>query len=89
MFPNTKIYYPDEIQEKIPDFPEIKVIKTPGHTYNSICFLYEGVLFSGDTIFHDDGIGRTDLVDSVPEKMQESLDLLTTIPYKILCPGHI
>ena len=46
------------------------------------------VLFSGDTLFHN-GIGRTDLPKSVPEKMNESLKKLRNLKFEILCPGHI
>ncbi|OFY66336.1 MAG: hypothetical protein A2Y71_15850, partial [Bacteroidetes bacterium RBG_13_42_15] len=38
---------------------QIKVIHTPGHTLGSSCFLIDGALFSGDTLFQM-GIGRTD-----------------------------
>ena len=34
---------------------EIKTIHTPGHYYDSVCFLVENVIFTGDTLF----IGRT------------------------------
>ena len=44
-------------------------------------------LFSGDTIFHN-GIGRTDLPNSQPEKMAESLEKIKKLNIKTLCPGH-
>jgi len=94
-FLNSKIYgdKQDFKDEKILDVNELKIkeieiIKTPGHTKGSISLVYQDVLFSGDTLFHD-GIGRTDLPTSIPEKMQESLEKLQKINYKILCPGHI
>jgi glyoxylase-like metal-dependent hydrolase (beta-lactamase superfamily II) len=71
------------------DMNGLKVIPTPGHTQGSISLLYEkeSILFSGDTLF-ENGIGRYDLPNSAPGKMQESLDKLKKIKYKILCPGH-
>ncbi len=85
LFKNAKIINNKNLNQ----LPEIiKPIKTPGHTQDSLCFLYKDLLFSGDTIFFD-GMGRTDLPESQPEKMQESLEKLKKIKYKILCPGHI
>jgi len=67
---------------------EIKPILTPGHTKDSICFLYKNILFSGDTIFHNGGRGRTDLPGGSETEIQESIKRLNEIDYKILCPGH-
>ncbi|MCK4553023.1 MBL fold metallo-hydrolase [Candidatus Pacearchaeota archaeon] len=79
-FKNKKILDLDKLK-----ISEFKIIKTPGHTKGSVCFLYENILFSGDTIFHD-GIGRMDLPGGSETEMQNSLKKLN---YKILCPGHI
>ena len=68
---------------------EIKIIHTPGHYYDSVCFLVENVIFTGDTLF----IGRTgrtlskgsntsDLYNSVYKK------LLTLPGNTIIYPGH-
>jgi len=88
----------DDIAEKfmaaelkpIENLPGLEAISTPGHTRGSICLWYpkERILFSGDTLFHNRHVGRTDLATSVPEKMQESLNLLTKYNFRILCPGH-
>jgi glyoxylase-like metal-dependent hydrolase (beta-lactamase superfamily II) len=73
----------------ITDFLGLKVINTPGHTKGCICLYYakEKVLFSGDTLFFN-GIGRTDLPFSDPSGMEESLEGLKKIGYKVLAPGH-
>ena len=51
---------------------EITLIHTPGHTPGSQCFLVDGKLVSGDTLFLD-GCGRTDLPGGDPEALYESL----------------
>jgi hydroxyacylglutathione hydrolase len=68
---------------------ELKVINTPGHTKGSICLLYEkeGVLFTGDTLFLN-GFGRIDFPFSDPGRMEESLEKIGKIKYKVLAPGH-
>ncbi|MGA1552295.1 MAG: MBL fold metallo-hydrolase, partial [Ilumatobacteraceae bacterium] len=54
---------------------EVKLVHTPGHTPGSQCFLVDGRLVAGDTLFLD-GCGRTDLPGSAPVAMAESLRLL-------------
>jgi len=68
----------------------MEVIKTPGHTVGSICLWLpnEKILFSGDTLFGKGVYGRVDLETAAPEKMQNSLEHLRLLKYKILCPGH-
>ncbi len=67
----------------------IELVHTPGHTPGSQCFLVEGRLVSGDTLFLD-GCGRTDLPGSDPMAMYESLTTrLARIPDDtVLYPGH-
>jgi len=91
IFTNTKIYKAEELNEnsKIKEIPEIKIIETPGHTPESKSYLYKDILFSGDTLFHNGYIGRTDLPGGDYEKIMNSLEKLKKINYKILCPGHI
>jgi hydroxyacylglutathione hydrolase len=69
---------------------EITLIHTPGHTPGSQCFLVDGRLISGDTLFLD-GCGRTDLPGSDPAEMYRSLtQRLAKIPDDtILFPGHL
>ena len=44
---------------------DVELVHTPGHTPGSQCFLVDGRLVSGDTLFLD-GCGRTDLPGSDP-----------------------
>jgi len=48
----------------------------------------EGVLFTGDTVFHRGGFGRVDLPTSIPDLMRDSVAKIGKIKYKKLCPGH-
>ncbi|MEK6823747.1 MAG: MBL fold metallo-hydrolase [Nanoarchaeota archaeon] len=91
LFSNSKIYRAEKLNEnsKIKELPEIKIIETPGHTPESKCFLYQNILFSGDTMFHNGGIGRMDLPGGSEEQMRKSLEKLSKIKFKIFCPGHI
>ena len=86
LFPNATIIDNDSILD-LP--PELKPIQTPGHTQDSICILYKEILFSGDTIFHNGGRGRTDLEGGSETQILKSIENLKKINYKILCPGHI
>ncbi len=69
---------------------EITMLHTPGHTPGSQCFLVDGKLVSGDTLFLD-GCGRTDLPGGNPEELYRSLtQRLATVPDDtILFPGHL
>jgi glyoxylase-like metal-dependent hydrolase (beta-lactamase superfamily II) len=66
----------------------IELLHTPGHTPGSQCFLVDGMLVSGDTLFLE-GCGRTDLPGSDTEAMYESLQRLASLPDNTtLFPGH-
>jgi len=64
-------------------------IHTPGHTPGSQCFLVDGCLISGDTLFIR-SCGRTDLPGSDPKEMYTSLtQRLGALPEEtVLLPGH-
>ncbi len=71
-----------------------KVIKTPGHSAGSVCFLINGVLFSGDTLFKN-SIGRTwgkTELEISKKRTQEinsiKAQLLTLPDATIVYPGH-
>jgi len=67
----------------------IRFLHTPGHTPGSQCFLVDGRLVSGDTLFIG-SCGRTDLPGSDPSEMYYSLtQRLAALPDDtILLPGH-
>ena len=68
----------------------IELLHTPGHTPGSQCFLVDGRLIAGDTLFLE-GCGRTDLPGGDPEAMYESLtQRLARVPDDVvLYPGHL
>jgi len=66
----------------------IELLHTPGHTPGSQCFLVDGCLVAGDTLFLE-GCGRTDLPGSDPEAMYDSLQRLAALPDDtVVFPGH-
>lgn len=67
-----------------------EVIKTPGHTSDSVCHYFpdEKMLFAGDFLFLD-SIGRTDLPTGSDIDMQNSLKFIEKFPDDIVVyPGH-
>ena len=75
-----------------PKIRGLKFIHTPGHTRGSICIYYEKerIMFTGDTIFGGNSVGRTDLPTSEPCQLHNSIIKITKSKYKyrILAPGH-
>jgi glyoxylase-like metal-dependent hydrolase (beta-lactamase superfamily II) len=68
----------------------VELIHTPGHTPGSQCFLVDGRLVAGDTLFLD-GCGRTDLPGADPVAMYESINtrLARVSDDAVLYPGHL
>jgi hydroxyacylglutathione hydrolase len=68
---------------------EIQLMHTPGHTPGSQCFLVDGRVVSGDTMFID-ACGRIDFPGGNAEQMYYSLtQKLAALPDEtILFPGH-
>ena len=72
------------------DIP-ITLMHTPGHTPGSQCFLVDGKLVAGDTLFLD-GCGRTDLPGARLRRRctRASRRRLAVVPDDtILYPGHL
>ena len=66
----------------------IKVLSTPGHTKGSVCYLFDNVMLSGDTLFAGT-IGRTDLYGSSDSDMKNSIEKLSAIDTDyVVYPGH-
>lgn len=67
----------------------VKTIETPGHTMGSICFLAEGILISGDTLFQG-SVGRTDFPGSSTEALVKSIQqkLFALDEEIVVLPGH-
>lgn len=67
---------------------EIELLHTPGHTPGSQCFLLDGRLVAGDTLFLD-GCGRTDFPGGDVDEMFRSLQQLADLPGDpTVFPGH-
>ena len=65
-----------------------KVMYTPGHSEGGVCYICDGVIFSGDTLFKS-SIGRTDFPSSSNSEMKRSLDRLCELPDDMsVYPGH-
>ena len=80
------------LEQKTIEFPpfSLEVIPTPGHTPGSICLFEKSkkIIFTGDTLFAEGIQGRTDFREGSQEAMDKSLAFLSTLDYRILCPGH-
>lgn len=67
-----------------------KIIHTPGHTWGSICLIFENHVFSGDTLFAGSvgrvdltgGTSMRDLVGSIKKKL-----MILPLSYNVY-PGH-
>ncbi len=86
---NVPVYSYDNFKEDL--FLEnfkIKMIKNPGHSYDSVSYLIDNNLFCGDFIF-EGTIGRTDFPTGSMIEMQESIRNILKYPDNIIIyPGH-
>ena len=65
------------------------VLHTPGHSPGSLCFLGQGVVFTGDTLFNL-GIGRFDLPGGNGGQLMDSIHtkLMVLPDNTVVYPGH-
>lgn len=68
---------------------KVRCIHTPGHTPGAQCFLCDGALLTGDTLFIG-GCGRCDFAGGNPEQMFDSLHRVigSLPPETAVYPGH-
>lgn len=67
----------------------LRVLSTPGHTAGSVCYVGDGIAFTGDTLFANGGYGRYDLPTGNAEKLVSSLKKLFELDENItIYPGH-
>ena len=67
---------------------KVKVIHTPGHTQDSVCYYCENWLFTGDTLFVGK-VGGTDYGKGAEEEFYSIREKLLILPEDtIVFPGH-
>jgi glyoxylase-like metal-dependent hydrolase (beta-lactamase superfamily II) len=65
-----------------------QILHTPGHSPGGICLYGEGVVFTGDTLFHG-SVGRTDFSGGDIEKLKKSFRRLLKLPeHTRVLSGH-
>ena len=87
VYPKPDIELFDREKFKVGD-TEFTVMHTPGHTVGSCCFVAEGIIFSGDTLFRRSA-GRTDFPGGSMTDLRNSLQRLADLEgdYQVY-PGH-
>ena len=88
---NTKVFDYKNLDEKkysLDPF-EFYVIKTPGHSMDSLSYYFEKekIMFVGDFIFKNN-IGRCDLTGGDIDLMYKSINKIKQYPDCIIYPGH-
>ncbi|MBQ9902383.1 MAG: MBL fold metallo-hydrolase [Clostridia bacterium] len=87
VYPKPDVEFADREKFKVGE-TEFTVMHTPGHTVGSCCFITDGIIFSGDTLFHMSA-GRTDFPGGSMTELRNSLRRLAELEgnYKVY-PGH-
>lgn len=68
---------------------QLRVLHTPGHTPGGVCFLGDGILFSGDTLFPGGPGDTRQPLGDFPQIMRSLREQLFTLPDSTLVyPGH-
>ena len=74
IYPAADVTFSDREQFQVGE-STFTVLHTPGHTAGSCCYLTEGILFSGDTLFRE-SVGRTDFPGGDAGELTDSLAML-------------
>ncbi|MBW2600058.1 MAG: MBL fold metallo-hydrolase [Deltaproteobacteria bacterium] len=81
-----------ELEESrdIPFLPDWRLIATPGHTPDSVCFYNEKdrILISGDTILNMEGTGELNRFCCSVSDIETSFKKLSPLPIETIYPGH-
>ena len=80
------VFIDEDCKLKIGDF-EVECILSKGHSPCCICFKIDDSLFAGDFLF-ENGIGRTDLINSNKQDMLDSLNKIENVDFKQVYSGH-
>ncbi|OGO87016.1 MAG: hypothetical protein A2Y15_07555 [Clostridiales bacterium GWF2_36_10] len=85
-FEQADFFFDKEGKYKVENF-EFYVIPTPGHTKGSVCFVFDDIMFTGDTLFNG-SIGTTDFHGDNTD-MENTLKMLYNLPGDyVVFPGH-
>lgn len=95
LFANTEIEQPApcDLFDDEPEFmlgeQTIRTVRVPGHTAGSVCYVFPGFAFTGDTLLRE-SVGRTDLPGSDALLRDQSITRLLAIlrTDSILYSGH-
>jgi len=76
--------------QRIPYLPRWELIKTPGHTPDSVCFYSEDeeTLISGDTVLNMKGSGELNNFCYDRDTIRESFKKLLPLTIETIYPGH-
>lgn len=87
-FPKISKHFKPHQKISIKPF-ELEVLFTPGHTKGSVSFYDRKfkLLFSGDTLFNG-AVGRHDIISGNKQELLNSLELLKSLDFDFLFPGH-
>ena len=82
----NKIFYCYILDKEVVD-GKILCISTPGHSADSMCYIIDNAMFTGDTLF-DGNVGRYDLYSSSCDDLVKSIKKIFEYKDMKIYPGH-